>query len=242
MTDKSRAAAKAEEVLSKMQTSFAISATPSTSSAEVDNILGQIKKEATGATKPKHMQVIGLEEEVRLKEATIKGLYVKIAGMTKQLCEANEKIESLEKAQEEKNKELEEEMTKLKEKNESVLKTAKEHQKGWKAHIKKIEQKASDMEKENRLIRSKMAKLMRTLEGTIEEFSDLSNVEISLSLASSSESEVEETVEEKNDANEDSRDDCEQDTQVKKGVAHLSPSAAAKKAKGFFKGLVATNE
>ena len=77
---------------------------------------------------------------------------------------------------------------------------------------------------------------------SVEEFSDLSNVEHSLSLASSSESEVEETAEEKNDAHEDSRDDCEQDTQMKKGVAHLSPSAAAKKAKGFFKALVATNE
>eukprot|EP00986_Skeletonema_menzelii_P013878 scaffold8574_cov131-Skeletonema_menzelii.AAC.1 len=128
MTEVTRAAAKAEEVRQKMQTTFAISTNSSmSSSAEVDNILDQIKKEATSATKPKHMQVIGLEEEVRLKEVTIKGLYQKIAGLENQLCQSNEKITELEKLNEEKitelekvneeNKGLKESMVKLKEKN-----------------------------------------------------------------------------------------------------------------------------
>ena len=248
MTEKSRAAAKAEEVLLKMKGALAINTNNSmSSSAEVDNILGQMQKEATSNSKPKHMQVIGLEEEVRLKEVTIKGLHSKIYGLERQLYQSSErvmnlevladenkdlkavikeqeaKIINLEKVQEE-NKKLEETLSNLKEKNTNVLKTAKDHQKGWKDCISKLEVKISEKDAENRLLRSNMTKLMRKLEGTIAEFSDLNGLQVSLSLASSSESEDCDTIEDKNTAHEESRDDdCEQETTVEKGMATMSP-------------------
>jgi len=228
-------------VLQKMQATLAAPTinrnNSMASSAEVDNILGQIQKEATRNTSSKHMQVIGLEEEVRLKEVTIRGLYMKISTLQGQLHQSNEKIAilegveaenkdlkvkvtELEKVQEE-NKKLEQEMVTLKEKNTKVLQTAKEHQKGWKECVSKTEKKAAENENENLILRSKMTKLMRTLEATVAEFSDLSGADASLPLAASSSSEESEdcdTTEDKNTASEDKRDDCEQDTKVEKGV------------------------
>lgn len=244
MTDKSRAAAKAEEVLQKMQATLSINPNNSmSSSAEVDNILGQMQKEATGQSQPKHMQVIGLEEEVRLKEVTIKGLHSKISKLEKVISLSHEKISHLEVVEaenkelnetvkeneglQEENQKMKEELSTLKEKNATVMQTAKEHQKGWKKYISKLEAKLSEKEKENELLRSKMSNLIEHLEGTIDEFSQLKSVDTSETLAMESESVDYDAVEAKVAAKcEDRRDDSEVSevkTTLEKGLAGFAP-------------------
>ncbi len=250
MTDKSRAAAKAEEVLQAMQTTFT---TNNSMNSEVDNILSQIQKEATRNTGSKHMQVIGLEEEVRLKEVTIHGLYSKISVLNEKYADLEKaKAAELQKMQEENNK-LQQELAALKEKNTKVMQTAKDHQKGWKECVAKTEKKAADKEKENLLLRSKMTKLMRTLEATVEEFSDLSGAEAaSVPVACSSESEEcdatvetteKKTVEEKTaTVPQDKRDDCEQDTKVEKGMVEFSDIAERMSTLGCSMSCPSANE
>lgn len=248
MTDKSRATAKAEEVLQKMQTTFTTNNLMA-SSTEVDNILSQIQKEATKNTSSKHMQVIGLEEEVRLKEVTIHGLYSKISGLNEKYADLEKaKAAELEKMQEENNK-LQQELEALKEKNTKVMQTAKDHQKGWKECVAKTEKKAAEKEKENLLLRSKMTKLMRTLEATVTEFSDLSGANASVPVACSSESEdcdaTEVTTEEKTTdiaPPQDKRDDCEQDTKVEKGMIEFSDIAERMSTLGCSMSCPSANE
>lgn len=234
-----------------------INASSMASSTEVDSILGQIKKEvALGQNNNTHMQVIGLEEEVRRKEVTIKGLHSKIFGLDRQLNESNAKIEGVESE----NKKMkaviagqeakitsfekqEEDMISLKEKNAKVLQTAKEHQKGWKDSIRKLEVKMSEKEKENHLLRAKMAKLLRNLEGTIADFSDLDDQE--LSLASTSESEGCDTIEDQNTDREDNIDDFESKklTKMEKVLnASIDPTAEKIHSFGFFSRFQAANE
>lgn len=272
MADQSRAAAKAEEVLKKMQTTFTTTNLHS-SSAEVDNILSQIQKEATRNTSSKHMQVIGLEEEVRLKEVTIHGLYSKISSLNQMYADLEKaKAAEIEKVQEEnkkmqeenkaalvkmqdENDQLQQQLAALKEKNTKVMQTAKEHQKGWKECVAKTEKKAAEKEKENLLLRSKMTKLMRTLEATVEEFSDLSGAEAaSVPFANPSESEdcdatadcdaTEVTAEEKTTATapKDERDDCEQTTQVEKGIVEFGDIAERMSTLGCSMSCPSANE
>ncbi len=251
MANTSRATAKAEEVLQKMQTTFT---TNNSMNSEVDNILSQIQKEATRNTSSKHMQVIGLEEEVRLKEVTIHGLYSKISTLNEKYAELEKaKAAELEKMQQE-NEKLQQELVALKEKNKKVMQTAKEHQKGWKECVAKTEKKAADKEKENLLLRSKMTKLMRTLEATVSEFSDLSGAEAaSVPVACSSESEdcdetvettEEKAVEEKTATvtQVDKRDDCEQDTKVEKGMVEFSDVAERMSTLGCSMSCPSANE
>jgi len=273
MTENSRATAKAEEVLQKMQATLSINNINANnsmaSSAEVESILGQMRKEAMGQSNRKHMQVIGLEEEVRLKEVTIRGLHSKISVMERQIQQSNAKILNLEglvpenkelkavikeheakiihfEALEEEKKKLQEDMTSLKEKNTKVLQTAKEHQKGWKNHISKLEAQLLEKENENRLLRARMARFVKKLEGTIGEFSDL-NDQDGLSLATTSESENCVSTEEEN---QESRDESEVETKMEKylnaGIDpvadKISPVADKINKSGFFKRFQAANE
>lgn len=199
------------------------------------------------------MQVIGLEEEVRLKEVTIHGLYSKISVLNEKYADLEKaKAAELQKMQEENNK-LQQELAALKEKNTKVMQTAKDHQKGWKECVAKTEKKAADKEKENLLLRSKMTKLMRTLEATVEEFSDLSGAEAaSVPVACSSESEEcdatvetteKKTVEEKTaTVPQDKRDDCEQDTKVEKGMVEFSDIAERMSTLGCSMSCPSANE
>jgi hypothetical protein len=273
MTENSRATAKAEEVLQKMQATLSINNINANnsmaSSAEVENILGQMRKEAMGQSNRKHMQVIGLEEEVRLKEVTIRGLHSKISVMERQIHQSNAKILNLEvlqsenkelkavikeheakswKTLEEEKKKLQEDMKSLKEKNTKVLQTAKEHQKGWKNHISKLEAQLLEKENENRLLRAKMARFVKKLEGTIGEFSDLNDQDgLSLSLADTSESENCVSTEEEN---QESRDESEVETKMEKYLNaridpiadKISPVADKINKSGFFKRFQAANE
>lgn len=260
MTDKSRAAAKAEEVLQKMQATLAISTTKtnnSMASAEVDSILGKMQKEAMGQTNRQYMQVIGLEEEVRLKELTIGGLHSKISALERQIYQSNAKIVHMEDLESENKEikaaikeqeakmshfeELEVENKKLKEKNTKVLQTAKEHQKSWKNHISKLEMKLLETENENRHLRSKMAKLVRKLETAIAEFSDLNDQDGSLALTTnSSESENCDTNE---DESQDNRDDCEKETTLEKFLnAGIDPVADKINNPVFFSHFQAAKE
>ena len=213
------------------------------SSAEVDSILGQMQKEAIGQSQPKHMQVIGLEEEVRLKEVTIKGLHSKILKLEKVISLSNEKISHLEGVEaenrelnktvkeneglQEENQKMKDELSILKEKNTTVMQTAKEHQKGWKKYISKVEAKMSEKEKENELLRSKMSKLIEHLEGTVDEFSKLKSLDASETLAMETESVDYDAVEAEIAAKcEKKSDDSEVSvvkTTLEKGLAGFAP-------------------
>ena len=187
------------------------------SSATVDDILGKIKTANTTHLN-NNMQIFGLEEEVAQKQEEIRGLYLKNKVLvaktseTQALAEANKKLElknkeleakigelchvmeakiSEMKALEETNKKLNAEVISLKDKNQKVLQTAKDHQKGWKDHISSLEASTVEKDKENQILKGKMAKLIKNLEFTIADFSDLHvGASYSLSLASTSESEV----------------------------------------------------
>jgi len=171
------------------------------SSASVDEILGKIKT-ANTAHQNNNMQVFGLEEEVAQKQEEIRGLYLKNKVLVAKISEMHE-VEEANKTLELKNKELEEankklkaEVISLKDKNQKVLQTAKDHQKGWKDHISSLEASAVEKDKENKILKGKMAKLIKNLEVTIADFSDLHvGASYSSSLASTSESDVCESIE-----------------------------------------------
>ena len=181
------------------------------SSASVDEILGKIKT-ANTAHQNNNMQVFGLEEEVAQKQEEIRGLYLKnkvLVAKTSEmqaLAEANKKLELKNMELEakigelcyvmEENKKLNAEVISLKDKNQKVLQTAKDHQKGWKDHISSLEASTVEKDKENKILKGKMAKLIKNLEVTIADFSDLHvGASYSLSLASTSESDVCESIE-----------------------------------------------
>jgi predicted RNase H-like nuclease (RuvC/YqgF family) len=189
MADTSRAAMMAEGLRQKQKL-----VEKTSSSASVDEILGKIKT-ANTAHQNNNMQVFGLEEEVAQKQEEIRGLYLKNKVLVAKISEMHE-VEEANKTLELKNKELEEankklkaEVISLKDKNQKVLQTAKDHQKGWKDHISSLEASAVEKDKENKILKGKMAKLIKNLEVTIADFSDLHvGASYSLSLASTSES------------------------------------------------------
>lgn len=127
------------------------------------------------------MQIFGLKGELAQKQEEIRGLYLK-----------NKELEA-------KIDELVAEVTSLKDKNKKTLQTAKDHQKGWKDHISSLEASTVEKDKENKILKGNMAKLIKNLEITIADFSDLSDLHVgasySLSLASTSESDVCESFE-----------------------------------------------